>query len=108
MNATSEISPHFLTATNVRVSKFDRGIIAQVCVCVIPAMATIDLGNPLLGARYLVASLLVFLGYHGLRKDRYRFVALLLGAAPALSLMRGLFFYDSIIFFLIVGLIVWS
>jgi len=108
MSATTEISTNFITAARVRESKFDWAVVAQVCVCVIPAMATIDLGNPVMGARYLVAVLLVLLAYHGFRKDRYRFMALLIGTSPAMGLMRSMFFYDSVIFFLAAGTIVWA
>ena len=62
-------------------------------------MAAIDFANPLLGAQYLAGSLLLNLGYHVMKRDRFRFMGLLLGAGPALSLLRGVFFYDSIFYF---------
>jgi O-antigen ligase len=108
MNATTDFSPNFVSAVRVRESKFNWFLIAQICVCVLPAMATIDLANPLLGARYLVGMLFLFLGYHGLRRDRYQFLGLVIGVAPAIALMRGLFFYDGVTFFLIAGTIVWA
>lgn len=108
MSISSQVSPGVAYAVRVRASKLDWFLIAQVCVCVIPAMATIDVGRPALGARYLSGALFLFLGYYGLKGDRYRFLALLLAAEPALALMRGLFFYDEVPFFLLAGMALWA
>ncbi|MGH9691530.1 MAG: O-antigen ligase family protein [Candidatus Acidiferrales bacterium] len=108
MNATTNISPGYASWFNVRSSTFDWSVLIQLCVCVIPAMATIDMGQPLLGARYLAGSLFLLLGYHVLTRNRYKFMSLLVGAGPALGLTRGLFFYDSILVFLAVGSILWA
>jgi O-antigen ligase len=98
-------TPHL---TNVRQGKLDWTVFAHLCVCVIPAMVPLDFGMPLLGAQYLAGSLFLFLGYHFIKRDRYRYMSLLVGAGPALSLMRGVFFYDSIFVFLFVGIALWA
>jgi len=108
MNATAEIPHNTVYSTAVRESPVDWTVFGQLCVCVIPAMAAIDFANPLLGAQYLAGSLLLNLGYHVVTRNRYRYMALLLGAEPALSLLRGAFFYDSIFYFLALGTVLWA
>jgi hypothetical protein len=108
MNATAEIPYNTVYSTAVRTSPVDWTVFGQLCICVFPAMAAIDFANPLLGAQYLAGSLFLNLGYHVIRRDRYRYMALLLGAEPALSLLRGAFFYDSIFFFLLLGTALWA
>jgi O-antigen ligase len=97
-----------VSALNVRPGKFDWVVIAQVCICTIPAMATIDIAQPTWGARYLAGTLFLMLGYYVVVRDRYRYLSLFLGMTPALVLMRGLFFYNSPIFFLGMGFALWS
>jgi len=104
----SSISAPAGVLMNVRATKFDWVIVAQVCICVIPAMATIDMTMPVAGARYLAGMLFCFLAYYGIKGDRFRFMALLFGCGPAMSLMRGLFFYNSIVVFLCVGFGLWA
>jgi O-antigen ligase len=107
MNATAEIY-NTAYSTPVRESPVDWTVFWQLAFCVIPAMAAIDFANPLLGAQYLAGSLLLNLGYHVIKRNRYRYMALLLGAEPALSLLRGAFFYDSIFYFLLLGTVLWA
>lgn len=108
MNATAEFPNNTVYSTAVRESPVDWTIFGQLCICVFPAMAAIDFANPLLGAQYLAGSLFINLLYHVVKRDRYRYMALLLGAEPALSLLRGAFFYDSIFYFLLLGTILWA
>jgi O-antigen ligase len=98
-------APYFM---NIRQGGLDWGVIAQLCICIIPAMVPIDYGEPRLGAQYLAGSLLVFLTYHFYKRDRFRYLSLLVGAGPALSLMRGVFFYNSFFFFLSGAAILWA
>jgi O-antigen ligase len=107
VNATTETPERSLYFLNVRQSTLDWTVFAQICVCVVPAMASLDFSSPLVGARYLAGSLFVFLGYHVLKRDRYRFMSLLVGVGPALSLLRGVFFYDSVLAFLATGVGLW-
>lgn len=65
-------------------------------------------GHLMAGARYLVVSLAVMLGYLFVKRDRFGYMALAVGALPALSFMRGVFFYFSIIVFLCGGLLMWA
>ena len=108
MSATTDFPVRSIYALNVRPTKLDWNIFGLVCVCVIPALATLDFAQPLLGAQYLIGSLSVFLGYYLLKRDRYRFMSLLVGVGPALSLLRGLFFYKSIFAFLAMGIVLWG
>ena len=64
--------------------------------------------HPLWGARYLAGMLFLFLSYYVVTYDRYRFMSLLIGVSPALVLTRGLFFYNSIIAFLGMGVVLWA
>jgi O-antigen ligase len=97
-----------VSALNVQSTGFDWTVITQVCICTIPAMATIDVAHPLWGARYLAGMLFLFLSYYVVTYDRYRFMSLLIGVSPALVLTRGLFFYNSIIAFLGMGVVLWA
>ena len=108
MTGMTETSGGTPRLTNLRQGTLDRTVLAEICVCVIPAMVPIDFGRPLLGAQYLAGSLFVVLGYHFLKRDRYKYMSLLVGASPALSLMRGVFFYNSIFLFLLMGIILWT
>jgi O-antigen ligase len=92
-------------ASRVRAKGLDWTIVTQICICVIPSMVTIDLSLPRLGGEYLIGTLTMFLGYYAATHDRYRFLSLLFGCAPALALMRGEFFYNSIIFFVLLGFV---
>ena len=108
MNTIAE-NPNWITRlANVRAGKLDWTIWLQTAICVIPAMATLDFGMPLLGGEYLVIMLFLFLGYHVIKRDRYRYMSLLVAAGPALSLMRGVFFYKSIFVFLMMGMVLWA
>jgi hypothetical protein len=40
MSATADLSPRVVTAVRVRASKLKWLLIAQICVCVLPAMAS--------------------------------------------------------------------
>jgi O-antigen ligase len=108
MNAIAEYPGQTVYSTAVRPSPIDWTVFWQLCVCVFPAMAAIDFASPLLGAQYLAGSLFLMLMYHVIKRDRYRYMCLLLGAEPALSLLRGAFFYDSIFFFLALGTVLWA
>jgi O-antigen ligase len=108
VSTAADLPVRSIYALNVRPTKLDWNVFGLICVCVIPSMATLDFGEPLLGARYLVGSLSVCLGYYFLKHDRYKFMSLLVGVGPALSLLRGLFFYKSLFAFLAVGIALWG
>jgi O-antigen ligase len=108
VNATTDTPEQSLYFLNVRHSTLDWRVLGEICVCVIPAMVTLDFGVPLLGARYLAGSLFVLLAWHTLKRDRFGYMSLLVGAGPALSLLRSVFFYDSVLYFLIMGAVLWA
>jgi O-antigen ligase len=83
-------------------------LIAQLCICVVPAMAFLALGHLMLGARYFAISLFVVLGYFLVKGDKYEYLALVIGAVPALSFFREVFFYFSTIVFIGGGLLLWA
>src|ERR1700735_1087741 len=110
MNATTTTeapirAPYFIT---VRPGTLDWTIFGQLCICIIPAMIPLDFAAPKIGAQYLAGSLFLFLAYYFVRRDRFRYMSLLVGAGPALSLLRGVFFYDSIFIFLLMGCVLWA
>jgi O-antigen ligase len=71
-------------------------------------MAALGLGHLMLGARYLAISLFVSLGYLLVKGDKYEYLALTVGALPALGFFREVFFYFSTIVFLGGGLLLWA
>ena len=79
------------------VDLHSQGLLGQLGLCVLPAMAAVFVAHPLLGAQYTLGSLLAVLGYHVVRRDRFAFGCIVLGSLPVLNLMRGLFFYYGII-----------
>jgi O-antigen ligase len=83
-------------------------LIVQLAICVVPALGSVGFGHLMPGARYMVGSLFVFLAYHFLKGNSYEYLALAVAALPALSFLRGVFFYYSIIVFLAGGLLLWA
>lgn len=71
-------------------------------------MASLGFGHLILGARYLALSLFIFLGYLLVKGDKYEYIALAVGALPALGFFREVFFYFSTIVFLGGGLVLWA
>jgi O-antigen ligase len=104
----SDFESQSMRQLGTRPVQFDWTVLGLLCVCVVPAMATLDFGAPLIGARYLAGSLLICLLYQAIKRDRYRYMALLIGAGPALSLLRGVFFYNSFFFFTSLGVVLWA
>ena len=97
-----------LPALRARDAKLHWQLIGRLCICVVPATALLGFGHLLLGARYLALSLFVNLGYLLVKGDKYEYLALAIGAVPALSFFREVFFYFSIIVFLGGGLLLWA
>lgn len=88
--------------------KLDRMVIAQVALCILPAMGLLYLGNPLAADKWLHIVLLLMLTRYLLLRNRQGFVSLTISAAPALMLLRGLSFnYNLLLAILGLGLILW-
>jgi O-antigen ligase len=83
-------------------------LIARLCICIVPAMAALGFGHLMLGARYLALSLFISLGYLLVKGDKYEYLALVIGALPAMGFFREVFFYFSIFVFLGGGLLMWA
>ena len=104
MNAVAHPSTDFLFAARARERGIQWSVIAQVCVAIIPTVVTIDFSMPRLGGEYLAFILLILIGYHAIHRNRYKALSILFGCAPVLIVMRGEFFYNGIIFFLLMCL----
>ncbi len=87
--------------------KLEWMVLVQVALCVLPAMGLVALGNPEAGAKWLFAVLLLLLTRFLLTKNRLGFVSLTVGSIPALLLLRGLFFHNSVPALLALGIILW-
>ena len=101
------LAPQSPLAYRARPVDLHWGVIAQLAGCVVPAMGAVFFGLPVLGAQYMAASMFLLLGIHAVRRDQFTFVCLVIGALPAMLLMRGLFFYDSVIAALSGGCLMW-
>jgi O-antigen ligase len=97
-----------LPAIRVREAGLHWPLIARLGICIVPAMISLGIGHLLLGARYLAISLFLTLAYLLAKGDRYGYLALAIGALPALGFFREVFFYYSIIVFLGGGLLLWA
>ena len=97
-----------LFGARARTARINWGVIAQLCICAVPALAILGLGHPVWGARYVTSTLALFLAYHAIHGHRHEFLALTVGALPALVFLRGLFFYSGLTFFLTVGIFLWA
>ena len=108
MTATIPYPPGIeVSAFRVRNARLHWQVIVQLAICVVPALGSVGFGHLMLGARYMVGSLFVFLGYHFVKRNSYEYLALAVASLPALGLLRGVFFYYSIIIFLGGGLLLW-
>ncbi|MDQ3254500.1 MAG: O-antigen ligase family protein [Acidobacteriota bacterium] len=88
-------------------SGLDRIMLAQVALCVVPAMGIVFLGNPSMGAKWFYAVTLLLLAWFLLRRDRLRFVGLILSLVPALMMLRAFSFYNSVSMMMGVGIVLW-
>src|SRR5579862_5302092 len=106
-SAPAALTVNSASAVRVANASLHWQLIPQLAVCVVPALASVGLGHLLLGARYIMASLTLFLAYHFVKGHKYEYMALTVAALPALAFFRGAFFYYSIILFLAGGLLLW-
>ena len=97
-----------LPALTARDARLHWQLFARLGICVGPAIVSLGFGHLMLGARYFALSLFVFLGYLLVKGDKYEYMALSIGALPALAFFREVFFYFSIIVFLGGGLLLWA
>jgi O-antigen ligase len=97
-----------LPTIRAREAKLHWQPMARLAVCVVPAVVSLGLGNLMLGARYFAISLFLMLGYLLVKGDHHEYMAVAIGALPALSFFRDVFFYFSIAVFLGGGLLLWA
>ncbi|MBA3714103.1 MAG: O-antigen ligase family protein [Pyrinomonadaceae bacterium] len=88
-------------------SKPDWIMLAQVALCVVPAMGIVMLGSPSVGAKWFYTVMLLLLAWFLLRRDRLRFVSLILSLVPALMMLRAFSFYNSVSILMGTGIILW-
>ncbi len=89
-------------------TRLDRIMLAQVALCVVPAMGIVMLGSPSAGAKWFYTVTVLLLAWFLLRRDRLRFVGLVLSLVPALMMLRAFFFYNSMSMMMGVGIILWA
>ncbi len=97
----------FISKVNATSSKLSWILLAQVALCVVPAMGLVRLGNPTLGARWFYGVTLLLLARLLLVKDRLGFVSLTVSLIPPLLMLRAFFFYNSLNVLMGTGIILW-
>ncbi|MBV9746635.1 MAG: O-antigen ligase family protein [Acidobacteriia bacterium] len=80
-------------------------LLIETWICVFPASFLLSIGQPGIAAKLIVGSLFGLLAYHFLMRQPFEFVALTMACLPMVTVLRGLFFYYSIILALGGGLI---
>lgn len=83
------------------------GLLWQIALCVLPAVAMLGARHPYWGGRYFFGSLLLMLAVHIVRRDPVQFSALLIAVMPAMMFFRDFLFYSSIQVLLVVNLALW-
>ena len=71
-------------------------ILAETMLCVVPALALVAVGRIRPAALVLYAGVLLFLAYHFVRREFVQCTTLVIGATPALMLLRGYFYYSAL------------
>lgn len=82
-------------------------LLAQLAVCVAPAMLAVGRGNPALGAQWLFGSLAAILAWHALSRNPVAYVALLSGAIPAAMMLRDFFYFNFLVMIQLGGILLW-
>lgn len=71
-------------------------ILAEIVLCVAPALALVAVGRIRPAAVVLYVGVLFLLAYHFVRREFVHSTTLVIGATPALMLLRGYFFYSAL------------
>jgi O-antigen ligase len=71
-------------------------VLLEIAICIVPAMLAVQLGEPLLGARWLFTTLLVLLVANLLFAPHPFALALTIGLLPGIMLLRDLVAYNSV------------
>lgn len=82
-------------------------LLAQLAVCVAPALLAVARGNPALGAQWLFGSLAVMLAWHTLVRNPVAYIALVSGAIPAAMMLRDFFYFNSVAIIQLFGVLLW-
>jgi O-antigen ligase len=88
-------APPLANARPVRLT-FDRPVLAQIGLAVVPAMAATAAGHPSAAAIYLLTVLFACLVYHFVTRTPAAASAVMIGALPVWMLLRNYFYYNSI------------
>ncbi len=86
----------FTARVNASSSKLSWILLAQVALCVVPAMGLVALGNPYTGARWFFTILLLLLTRFLLMKNRLGFVSLLVSSIPPPDVTAGIFLLQRV------------
>lgn len=82
-------------------------LLAQVALCVVPAMGLVGLGSPGAGARWFYGVTLLLLARFLILRDRLGFVSLIVSLIPPLLMLRAFFFYNSLNLIMGTGILLW-
>ncbi len=97
----------FISKVNASSSKLSWVLLAQVALCVVPAMGLVGLGSPAAGAKWFYGVTLMLFARFLLMKDRLGFVSLTVSSIPVLMLLRNFFYHSAPIALLAFGIILW-
>ena len=90
-----------------RTATLHLDLLAEVAICVAPAMAAVAWGSPDHGSKWLFGTLCVLLAWHVAIRNPAGYLTLLAGAIPAAMLLRDYFAFSSVTILLLAGLLLW-
>jgi glycosyltransferase involved in cell wall biosynthesis/O-antigen ligase len=93
--------------SGVRPAQVHGRLLVEICLCTLPASLLVATGRPGIAAKLVVASVFSLLAYHFVMQQRFEFVTLAVACLPMMTLLRGLFMYNSVILALGGGVIFW-
>jgi O-antigen ligase len=83
------------TWARMRRARLHSRILAEIAICVMPAMTVVGFGSLHAGSRWLFGSTLLMLAYHFINRKLLDTIVLLLALTPAMMLLRGSFYYSA-------------
>ncbi|MCW5785450.1 MAG: O-antigen ligase family protein [Nitrospirales bacterium] len=104
---SSGTKPFLKKQIPIKPDKLDKFLLAQVAWCTVPALLFVRIGLLEVGSFWSFTFLGAFLARYALKGNMPAFVALTVASLPAFSYTREIFFYNSVLLFLGVGLGLW-
>jgi O-antigen ligase len=94
-------------ALRARPVVLNKQLLAQIVICVSPAMALVALQRPVWGGFYVALATIFLTAYYVLQRKRYHFLSLTIGCLPVLGLLRAPFFYHGMTLLLLGEIVLW-